>query len=119
MIIKEDSGEFVKEHSFRLPFSPAIYQSKFSSSDLKILQELAENSRNSFPLGKNLSGNIQEQRAVENMDQEVLSILAPHIKEYIKFQSEEELDFTKLNFSMSALWFNYCLLYTSPSPRDS
>ena len=105
--IKEDNGEFVKEHSFSLPFSPQIYQSTFNSSDLKILQELSEDTRNSINWGKNLSGNIQEQRALESMSQEIFYILAPHIQEYVKFENEEDLNYNKLNFSMSSFWFNY------------
>ena len=101
-------GEFVKDHRFLFPFSPQIYQSTFTSSDLNILQELAENSRNSIRWGNSLSGNIQEQRVVESMNQEVLSILAPHIQEYIKFESEEEnLNYNNLNFAISSFWFNY------------
>ena len=121
-MIEETNGEFVKEHTIRLPFSPPIYQSKFNSSELKVLQELAEDTRNSFRLGNKLSGNIQEQRAVESLEQNIFYILAPHIREYVKFFTEkiklsgntgydtddnEIRDYSKLNFSLSALWFNY------------
>ena len=94
MIFKEDSGEFVNEHSFILPFSPQIYQSVFTSSDLKILQDLAKNSRKSSKVGGKLSGNIQEQRVADNISQEVLSILAPHIQEYVKFETEQKKKIT-------------------------
>ena len=120
MLIEKDNGEFVKEHSFSIPFSPQIYQSVFTSSDLKILQELAENSRKSSKVGGKLSGNIQEQRVADNISQEVLSILAPHIQEYVKFETEQlkkitpkdhwkwgDLDYRKLNFSIDGIWFNY------------
>ena len=120
MIFKEDSGEFVNEYSFILPFSPQIYQSVFTSSDLKILQDLAKNSRKSSKVGGKLSGNIQEQRVADNISQEVLSILAPHIQEYVKFETEQkkkitpkdnwkwgDFDYRKLNFSIDGIWFNY------------
>ena len=121
MLIEEDNGEFVKEHSFSIPFSPQIYQSTLSANNLQILQELAENSRKSSKVGAKLSGNIQEQRVADNVSQEVLGILAPHIKEYIKFETEHkkkyynetnqwkwgDLNYSKLNFSIDGIWFNY------------
>ena len=120
MLIEEDSGEFVNEHSFILPFSSQIYQSVFTLSDLKILQELAENSRNSSKVGEKLSGNIQEQRVADNISQEVLSILAPHVQEYVKFETEQkkkitpkdnwkwkDFNYSELNFSIDGIWFNY------------
>mgnify|MGYP001222003069 CR=1 FL=1 len=121
MLIEENNGEFIKKHSFSVPFSPQIYQSVFTSSDLKILQELAENSRKSSKVGEKLSGNIQEQRVADNISQEVLSILAPHIQEYVKFETEHkkkyynqsnqwkwgDFDYRKLNFSIDGIWFNY------------
>ena len=100
-------GEFVKDHRFIFPFSPQIYQSKFTSSNLKILQELSEDTRNSIKWGENLSGNIQEQRALESMSQEIFHILAPHIQEYVKFEKEEEENVNNLNFAISSFWFNY------------
>jgi len=120
MIIENGNGEFVKEHTFNLPFSPPIYQSVLTLSNLKVVQNLAESSRKGNKVGAKLSGNIKEQRVANDVSQELLSILAPHIQEYIKFETEQkkkltpknnwkwgDFDYNQLNFSVDGIWFNY------------
>jgi len=127
MNIENKNGEFVKEHSILLPFSPPIYETVLNANDLKFIQEYAELSRTAFHVGDMLSGNIAEQRGsdIENdeMREKMIDILLPHIQEYFKIcqiQERQQLpqlekeknnplpDYSKIKFHLgNGTWFNF------------
>lgn len=96
------------EYNIITPLTPFVYQSALESQELTFIQELAERNRLSKKFGKNLAGNILEQRSGANMTNEeqhkLFSIFAPHVESFIKY---DEPNASVTGFDVEALWFNY------------
>ena len=103
MIVSERNG-----HNIITPLTPFVYQSTLENQELTFIQELSERNRTSERFGKNLAGNILEQRSGANMTTEeqhkLFSIFAHHVETFIKYEEHDDLI---TGFDVEALWFNY------------
>ena len=103
MIVSERNG-----YNIISPLTEFVYQSTLESQELTFIQELAERNRLSKKFGKNLAGNILEQRSGANITNEeqhnLFSIFAPHVEAFIRC---DEPEFLIAGFDVEALWFNY------------
>jgi len=103
MIVSERS-----DHTIITPFTDYVYQSTLTEQELSFIQDLAEQSRNGEKFGKNLAGNIIEQRSGSNTtveeQQKLFSIFAKHVESFVKYERQEA---QVTRFGIEALWFNY------------
>ena len=103
-MIEQERGD----HTVITPNTSFVYKSKLTTSDLSFIKELAENSRNNDTFGKNLAGNILEQRSGAGMNieqqQKLFSIFSQHVEHFVKYERQQE----QINgFNVEAVWFNY------------
>jgi len=103
MIVSERS-----DHTIITPFTDYVYHSTLTEQELSFIQDLAEQSRNGEEFGKNLAGNIIEQRSGSNTtveeQQKLFSIFAKHVESFVKYERQEA---QVTRFGIEALWFNY------------
>ena len=103
MIVSERS-----DHTIITPFTDYVYHSTLSEQELGYIHDLAEQSRNGEKFGKNLAGNILEQRksldTTVNEQHKLFSFFAKHLENFVKYERQD----AQVNgFGVEALWFNY------------